>query len=196
MKNFKKSAKGFTLVELIVVIAIIGVLAAILVPAMMGWIAKANMQSANAGAKEIYTNAQSISQEAEEVGLNVIESYHSAELINDGEGGEEDSDISSETSEDFRAEMVRKMADAKSAHWAVIFAVPDADGSLPANTDLGTCLGAAYSKGDINYIGLYPAVSANKKGWVANHAEYDVENVNDLTDAAQLAADENEPEDE
>ncbi|MBQ4465749.1 MAG: prepilin-type N-terminal cleavage/methylation domain-containing protein, partial [Oscillospiraceae bacterium] len=33
--------KGFTLVELIVVIAIIGVLAAILVPSMLGYVKKA-----------------------------------------------------------------------------------------------------------------------------------------------------------
>jgi prepilin-type N-terminal cleavage/methylation domain-containing protein len=49
----KKRLKGFTLVELIVVIAIIGVLASILIPNMMGYIEKANVKRAVSDAKNV-----------------------------------------------------------------------------------------------------------------------------------------------
>lgn len=53
--KFQKNKQGFTLVELIVVLVILAILAALLVPALTGYIDRAKEKKVTAEAKGIWT---------------------------------------------------------------------------------------------------------------------------------------------
>lgn len=55
MKKLMKNKKGFTIVELVIVIAVIGILAAVLVPTFGNIIEKANQSKALQNVKNAYT---------------------------------------------------------------------------------------------------------------------------------------------
>lgn len=58
-----KDKKGFTLVELIVVLVILAILAALLVPALTGYIDKANQDKVTAECRQVTMAAQTVASE-------------------------------------------------------------------------------------------------------------------------------------
>ncbi|MEG2995438.1 MAG: prepilin-type N-terminal cleavage/methylation domain-containing protein [Erysipelotrichaceae bacterium] len=73
LKQFKNDVKGFTLVEIIVVLLIIAILAAIAIPTMIGYVNEARESEYIAQARTAYVAAQTVAikRVAKEPGYNV-----------------------------------------------------------------------------------------------------------------------------
>ncbi|MFT8889245.1 MAG: type II secretion system protein [Ethanoligenens sp.] len=80
-ENLQKNKKGFTLIELIVVIAILAILMAILIPSISGVIGNARHQSAVADARSIYIAAQSVAAQQLQQGTSLATSTTAANLM-------------------------------------------------------------------------------------------------------------------
>ena len=70
----RSTLRGFTLIEMVIVIAIIAILLTVFVPAITGYMTRSRLNAANSNAKVLFNSAQTICQEFEFTDRSAAES--------------------------------------------------------------------------------------------------------------------------
>ena len=157
----KTTRKGFTLIELIVVIAIIGVLAAILVPTMLGYVRKSKLSSAGSTASSIYKAVNSALTELDEEDYDTGDTYVlTFTYVPNGHGtwaaalqGIKSTDNSEDVSATFAGKVRQFFAD-----------IDKCKRGAQAQVSSGSCVAVACAT-DATYTGTYPGGVVTNKNY-------------------------------
>ena len=94
--KMKKNSKGFTLVEIIVVLVILAILAAFTIPSMLGFVGEARGKAMIAEAREVYVAAQATATEYTAKDITVSEANLKSDAVAKVDDGTTDQDTLSD----------------------------------------------------------------------------------------------------